>query len=496
MDVPYQSDRPTVNTSPPSPALGESLDEMDGGSSDVPISGGERLVAERFPDHPGTDAVLSEPSAERVSGLVGESSDPGGLAEPTPEAIEAVTREWGVVPVVASLQRQEQAATRGLLRSDLGQVLGQLGAKGITEGDAALLASLALADADDPQPAGGEEVVDGEGDQLSPTQPGLDGEQHQEPVTGRSAGGEQAALVFGAEHLGGVLGLADSSDGERSRVDQPSPAVAEAEEDSPGSAPVIDARRLHPRTQEFSLETLELLGGDVERPLYALPAPEGDSSLASQEPAVGLEGGGSQTIPSTLAEKGVHSHIPRDLRTRHRGPQRYSNEDVITGPFNCPPEHADATLQHEQGERGAPRRIRTPDLLIRRQTDSAKRVSKRGRVPLNRGPFDWGLGKTADECWIPDLVPGATGYVYIKADGRSIGAHRWVWEQIHGPIPTGLQIDHSCHNIDLTCPGGERCHHRACLNPNHLTLASQLVNLRNSPLTSAGKHRLSQQAGI
>lgn len=35
------------------------------------------------------------------------------------------------------------------------------------------------------------------------------------------------------------------------------------------------------------------------------------------------------------------------------------------------------------------------------------------------------------------------GYLLIKSAGRNISPiHRFIWESVHGPIPTGLQINH------------------------------------------------------
>ncbi|QPR39552.1 AP2 domain-containing protein [Brevibacterium casei CIP 102111] len=41
--------------------------------------------------------------------------------------------------------------------------------------------------------------------------------------------------------------------------------------------------------------------------------------------------------------------------------------------------------------------------------------------------------------------------------------HRYAWEQEHGPIPEGMQIDHICHEP-------------ACVNLDHLRLATPAEN--------------------
>ena len=82
----------------------------------------------------------------------------------------------------------------------------------------------------------------------------------------------------------------------------------------------------------------------------------------------------------------------------------------------------------------------------------------------------------ATACW-PWL-----GYVYKKSgygnawrDGRTVMAHRWAYEQVHGPIPPGLVIDHLCHTPE-TCFGA--CLHRRCVNPQHLEAVTQKTNIR------------------
>jgi hypothetical protein len=51
------------------------------------------------------------------------------------------------------------------------------------------------------------------------------------------------------------------------------------------------------------------------------------------------------------------------------------------------------------------------------------------------------------------------------------------YELLVSPIPAGFEIDHTCHNRDLSCPGGSSCLHRACVNPAHLEVVTGLVNI-------------------
>lgn len=54
-------------------------------------------------------------------------------------------------------------------------------------------------------------------------------------------------------------------------------------------------------------------------------------------------------------------------------------------------------------------------------------------------------------------------------------AHRWYYEQIIGPIPQGLTLDHLCHGPE--CPGGADCKHRRCVNPEHLEPVTNRENM-------------------
>ena len=66
--------------------------------------------------------------------------------------------------------------------------------------------------------------------------------------------------------------------------------------------------------------------------------------------------------------------------------------------------------------------------------------------------------------WTGSLTKGGYGKIY--AHGKIVSAHRFAWEQENGPIPKGSQIDHSCYN-------------RACVNHEHLRLASSSQNNAN-----------------
>lgn len=68
-------------------------------------------------------------------------------------------------------------------------------------------------------------------------------------------------------------------------------------------------------------------------------------------------------------------------------------------------------------------------------------------------------------CW---LWTGATfprGYAAFKVAGRSVRAHRWAYEQVHGPIPEEFDAMH-------------RCGATSCVNPDHLELKPRAKRTR------------------
>lgn len=71
-------------------------------------------------------------------------------------------------------------------------------------------------------------------------------------------------------------------------------------------------------------------------------------------------------------------------------------------------------------------------------------------------------------CLLWTGAPNRDGYGRIRAAGKSMLVHRWAWEQANGPIPEGALIDHACYTP-------------ACVNIEHLRLATHTLNMRNRP---------------
>jgi len=105
----------------------------------------------------------------------------------------------------------------------------------------------------------------------------------------------------------------------------------------------------------------------------------------------------------------------------------------------------------------------------------------------------------SDECWLwlGSIDRHGYGTLAVKQpDGRwrNVFAFRVSYEIANGePVPPGLQVDHTCHNGDLTCPGGDNCLHRMCVNPAHLEAVTRKVNARRSHSHHGGQTHCPQE---
>jgi hypothetical protein len=84
-------------------------------------------------------------------------------------------------------------------------------------------------------------------------------------------------------------------------------------------------------------------------------------------------------------------------------------------------------------------------------------------------------------CWIwtAGKYPNGYGHAHVRLgfkNYKSVGAHRLAWALTNGPIPDDLVIDHLCRN-------------RACVNPAHLEVVPQRVNVLrgDSPRTARAR---------
>ena len=72
-----------------------------------------------------------------------------------------------------------------------------------------------------------------------------------------------------------------------------------------------------------------------------------------------------------------------------------------------------------------------------------------------------------------DGAQNTDGYGCMHRKGKTFSAHRFVWQQTKGPIPSGMSVLHTC---DV----------RHCVNPNHLFLGTQSDNMAD--MHRKGRH--------
>jgi HNH endonuclease len=99
-------------------------------------------------------------------------------------------------------------------------------------------------------------------------------------------------------------------------------------------------------------------------------------------------------------------------------------------------------------------------------------------MPAHKIPLDQRIAKftrrnpeTGCLLWT-GCVHKKTGYGHIKVEGRNRCAHIVVYEEEVGPVPEGLELDHTCKN-------------RACVEIDHLEPVTSKVNCHRSDSPAA-----------
>ncbi|WP_282792068.1 HNH endonuclease signature motif containing protein [Streptomyces sp. CC224B] len=83
-------------------------------------------------------------------------------------------------------------------------------------------------------------------------------------------------------------------------------------------------------------------------------------------------------------------------------------------------------------------------------------------------PGPWSLRRDCPgPCHLWGGSQNEKGYGAFWLDGRTVKSHRYAYEQAHGPIPAGLEVDH-------------RCRRRACVAPAHLEAVTHRENVLRS----------------
>lgn len=84
----------------------------------------------------------------------------------------------------------------------------------------------------------------------------------------------------------------------------------------------------------------------------------------------------------------------------------------------------------------------------------------------------WPRVDKSGDCWEWMGSRGVHGHGAFKIGGKNVLVHRFSYELTHGPIPSGLVIDHMCHNPP-------------CVNPDHLRAVTHKQNIEHQ----LGAHR-------
>lgn len=75
--------------------------------------------------------------------------------------------------------------------------------------------------------------------------------------------------------------------------------------------------------------------------------------------------------------------------------------------------------------------------------------------------------RAPDECWPWTGALSRDGYGRMRTRTSHVGAHRFAYELLVGPIPEGLTIDHLCAT-------------RACVNTSHMECVTRGENTRRA----------------
>ena len=88
------------------------------------------------------------------------------------------------------------------------------------------------------------------------------------------------------------------------------------------------------------------------------------------------------------------------------------------------------------------------------------------------------VDKTGD-CWEWTACTRSekSPYGVFWFEGKNVAAHRFAWEQVNGPVPSGLFVIHSCDNPP-------------CVNINHLSLGTPRQNMVDTAKRARRKSKL------
>lgn len=75
----------------------------------------------------------------------------------------------------------------------------------------------------------------------------------------------------------------------------------------------------------------------------------------------------------------------------------------------------------------------------------------------------WSRVEKTETCWNWSGGCIRSGYGRLKVDGKFVRTHIYSFELANGPVPDGMLLDHTCHNV-------------RCLRPSHLRVVTHKQN--------------------
>ena len=100
-------------------------------------------------------------------------------------------------------------------------------------------------------------------------------------------------------------------------------------------------------------------------------------------------------------------------------------------------------------------------------------IKRRRRKSEDFAVWFWSKANKTQHCWYWTLTRFRLGYGSVSYQGKIQSAHRVAYKLVHGEIPAGMDVLHSCDN-------------RACVNPEHLSLGDHKKNMRDK--MERGRH--------